>query len=1047
MIAPTVKLENGTANSTKVRVSKEADFKETFYEKPVMVAEGENVELINNGGFEYIASNTPAGWGGIQGIWGGQLGEKAMMVEDAPEGKQAIRFKNDTNTHVLQGLTKIVPGTEYELSVWCKRNTAKTVTSVHLMTYYLDPEDGMQTEYANGRIGFNFNDAPVGVWTQKTMKFTTPEDCFSVTVLARLMGEGDVSYDGVSLIGKVKESSSDVNQSMQEYQPVPEGAENLFADPSAENNAFEYVPQGSENEGIWFSREKRYEGLYSISDEVARTGKYSVHCEGIGELVWFGQQVPVKPNKIYQIAVWVYMKPGSETRLAFQCDAFKGPKHIAEDYIDAGQQGVYTEIPMVSNKWHRVQGTIQTYPGTTHYAVLFRGGSTYYDMYFDDFEMYELGDVIIPKIRTFEPDEVFYYADRKGEGHAKLTTPIDKYSDITKYPVRYRLLDGETILKEEISTLDENGEGIFRYDLDLLSEKKKEYKVEAALLGEDGTPIEEPYQRIIYKYDRPTMIDELQRFRDSGGQVVNYVLAQGSVEEVMWRCPDANLTVGRLIGSGRTSFDEKIDIAEQAGMKFTITLYNHNDITKPEIYKSVEETVKEYKDEPNLLAWYLWEEPGFDDSITLDENLRIGAKLIRDLDPKHPIGSVISEQAYYERLSTYNDYLDLDCYPAQVVGISRPQYIADNVKRAVEETDWQKPISIMNQAFEWFGYKPTWNELRNFIYQSFFEGAAGFSFHAFGRDADHRGDYMGVILDDEIWEEMEKAGWEYDFMFDHFVNMKYPFFNQNWDDNIRWRTVVVDGDIYAIILNMKEDQSFNVEIPLADYTGKVKFSGAKAELLAGGEKKTVSVSGNTFKTKVEPFAAYLYKITPNSPVDFSSVKPTRFRDLSRHQWAREAITALDEKGIVNDRSAVAFGPAQDITRGDFAMFLVRTLGLTSDSTENFADVKPDRDYTKELAIGKALGILNGVGDNKFNPDATITRQDMMTMIGRGMKLAGEADLSAFSDKAAIADYALPHVRAMIASGLVKGNADGTINPRGNTTRAEAAVIMQRILNQ
>ncbi|MBE7025009.1 MAG: S-layer homology domain-containing protein, partial [Ruminococcaceae bacterium] len=55
------------------------------------------------------------------------------------------------------------------------------------------------------------------------------------------------------------------------------------------------------------------------------------------------------------------------------------------------------------------------------------------------------------------------------------------------------------------------------------------------------------------------------------------------------------------------------------------------------------------------------------------------------------------------------------------------------------------------------------------------------------------------------------------------------------------------------------------------------------------------------------------------------------------------------------------------------------------------------------------------------------------------------DLTAFSDAAAIADYAAAHVSAMIASGLIKGNADGTINPQGNTTRAESAVIMDRIL--
>ena len=69
------------------------------------------------------------------------------------------------------------------------------------------------------------------------------------------------------------------------------------------------------------------------------------------------------------------------------------------------------------------------------------------------------------------------------------------------------------------------------------------------------------------------------------------------------------------------------------------------------------------------------------------------------------------------------------------------------------------------------------------------------------------------------------------------------------------------------------------------------------------------------------------------------------------------------------------------------------------------------------------------------------------MTSRAMKLAGAADLGAFSDAGSIADYAQSHVAAMVAEGLIKGNADGTINPRGNTTRAEAAVIMQRIINK
>ncbi|MBE7063367.1 MAG: S-layer homology domain-containing protein, partial [Ruminococcaceae bacterium] len=162
-------------------------------------------------------------------------------------------------------------------------------------------------------------------------------------------------------------------------------------------------------------------------------------------------------------------------------------------------------------------------------------------------------------------------------------------------------------------------------------------------------------------------------------------------------------------------------------------------------------------------------------------------------------------------------------------------------------------------------------------------------------------------------------------------------------------------------------------------------------------------------------------------------------------WAREAIDSLYKEGIVNSQSPVSYAPGKNITRGDFAMFLVRTLGLTADAVDNFADVSPTAEYAGELAVGRALGVLNGIGENRYNPEAQITRQEMMTIISRALKLSAEGtEISAYPDANLIADYAVEHVKAMIASGLVKGNADGTINPLGNTTRAEAAVVMQRL---
>ncbi|MBQ2743856.1 MAG: S-layer homology domain-containing protein, partial [Oscillospiraceae bacterium] len=93
-------------------------------------------------------------------------------------------------------------------------------------------------------------------------------------------------------------------------------------------------------------------------------------------------------------------------------------------------------------------------------------------------------------------------------------------------------------------------------------------------------------------------------------------------------------------------------------------------------------------------------------------------------------------------------------------------------------------------------------------------------------------------------------------------------------------------------------------------------------------------------------------------------------------------------------------------------------------------------------------IVNGIGDNKFAPRNTITRQDMMTIVYRALT-ALEVELETgdveYPDFEAVAEYAKDSVNALIASGLVNGKS-GKIAPTDNTTRAEVAVLIKRILD-
>ena len=182
----------------------------------------------------------------------------------------------------------------------------------------------------------------------------------------------------------------------------------------------------------------------------------------------------------------------------------------------------------------------------------------------------------------------------------------------------------------------------------------------------------------------------------------------------------------------------------------------------------------------------------------------------------------------------------------------------------------------------------------------------------------------------------------------------------------------------------------------------------------------------------------------------------RFTDLSNHAWAADEINTLAADGIIKGTSATTFSPTANITRADFALLLVRAFKLSSDNTENFADVMVNDYYASELAIARNTGIVSGVGGNKFAPRNTITRQDMMVivyralstdLVGEGMRalpLTNEV-LPDYPDFATVAPYARDAVSALIFAGLVNGKS-GLVAPMDYTTRAEVAVLIKRILD-
>lgn len=193
-----------------------------------------------------------------------------------------------------------------------------------------------------------------------------------------------------------------------------------------------------------------------------------------------------------------------------------------------------------------------------------------------------------------------------------------------------------------------------------------------------------------------------------------------------------------------------------------------------------------------------------------------------------------------------------------------------------------------------------------------------------------------------------------------------------------------------------------------------------------------------------------FTVTHFSKYALSFVNKT-FADLSGYTWAKKQIEIMASKGIINGTSSSTFSPAANITRGDFVKLLITSLGLTADITDNFSDVKKTVYYYDMVGIARKLGIISDSADGKFNPGAYITRQDMMVMTAKALMIAKPAtqpgsfsDLSAFSDRNKLPPTVRDYAATLIKNGIISGSV-GKLNPAQFTSRAEAAVILYRLL--
>lgn len=179
-------------------------------------------------------------------------------------------------------------------------------------------------------------------------------------------------------------------------------------------------------------------------------------------------------------------------------------------------------------------------------------------------------------------------------------------------------------------------------------------------------------------------------------------------------------------------------------------------------------------------------------------------------------------------------------------------------------------------------------------------------------------------------------------------------------------------------------------------------------------------------------------------VGASAAEPT-YGDTAGH-WAEASIERWSGYGIIQGSNG-KFDPDGQLTCAQLATILARLLKLPAAKDAGFIDNPADAWYYDAINRCAAAGILKGNGDGTVTPNASITRERAMVMLGRalGIEPIENTNLTQFTDGAQVASYARGMLAALIRAGIVGGVTADQLAPQNNITRAATVTILDRAI--
>jgi len=263
---------------------------------------------------------------------------------------------------------------------------------------------------------------------------------------------------------------------------------------------------------------------------------------------------------------------------------------------------------------------------------------------------------------------------------------------------------------------------------------------------------------------------------------------------------------------------------------------------------------------------------------------------------------------------------------------------------------------------------------------------------------------------------------------------------------------IEDADEYKEYMEQKNKSKTNLEITEILSKNPSEDSDDILKALEDAVKKTNNTrkpsstggGGGGGSSKVNGYVSTV----PSAPTQSTDEKENKdkFADINEAEWAKEAVYALADAGIVNGDENSNFRPYDPVKREEFVKMIVLATDLYDEKAMcAFKDVPEKEWYYTYVASAWENEIISGLSQTKFGTGSKLTRQDMSVICARAKgKLEPVREDNIFADNDEIADYAKEAVSRLYTAGAINGMGENMFVPLGQATRAQCAQLIYNL---